>query len=293
MVVAEESVIEVGNLKKSFGDTKAVNGISFEVRKGEIFGFLGPNGAGKTTTIRCLMDLLRPDEGEIQIFGRDAQQFAPKLKKRIGYLPGEVSFYGNWTGAEHIEFVEKLSQPSPIAKKLIKDFDLDVKFKTKNLSSGNRQKLGLILALMKQPELLILDEPTLGLDPLLQNKTHEILEEASKKGTTVFMSSHNLAEVERACHRVGIIKEGKLIEVESVRELKGKKIYNLTARFPQEAPQDFALPGVEVIKRMPGGVVLRVKGDINPVLAKLKQYELTDIEISHESLEQVFLEFYQ
>ena len=286
-------MIEVRNLKKSFGATEAVGGVSFEVRKGEIFGFLGPNGAGKTTTIRCLMDLLRPDGGKITIFGRDTRQDASQLKKRIAYLPGEASFWGNWTGAEHIRFVEKMSRPSPIVSQLVKDFDLDIKFKVKNLSSGNRQKLGLILALMKQPELLILDEPTIGLDPLLQNKVYEILEKASGEGTTIFMSSHNLAEVERVCHRVGIIKHGKLISVDSVRALKGKKIYNVIARFATEAPQDFAAPGVEVIKRMPGGVVLRVKGDINPVLDKLKQYELTDIEINHESLEQIFMEFYR
>ncbi|OGC38071.1 hypothetical protein A2155_01025 [candidate division WWE3 bacterium RBG_16_52_45] len=291
--MAEETVIKVKNLKKYFENTKAVDGISFDVKKGEIFGFLGPNGAGKTTTIRCLMDLLRPDAGTVTIFGLDARKAAPQLKKKMGYLPGETGFYGNWTGAEHIRFVEKLSRPSPLAKQLVKDFELDAKFKVKNLSSGNRQKLGLILALMKQPELLILDEPTLGLDPLLQNKTYEILQEFAANGTTVFMSSHNLAEVERICWRVGIIKDGKLISVDSVRELKGKKIYNLTARFSQEAPEDFAMPGVEITKKMPGGVVLRIKGDINPVLEKLKQYELTDIEIAHESLEQVFLEFYK
>lgn len=292
-MLAQASVIEVKNLKKSFGPTKAVDGISFDVQKGEIFGFLGPNGAGKTTTIRCLMDLLHPNEGQITIFGQDARQAAPQLKKKIGYLPGEISLYGGWTGAEHIRFVEKLSRPSPIAGRLVKEFDFDAKFKVKNLSSGNKQKLGLILALMKQPELLILDEPTLGLDPILQNKVYEILEESIARGATVFMSSHNLAEVERICHRVGIIKDGKLISVDSVRELKQKRIYNLVARFATEAPQDFVMPGVEIVKKMPGGVVLRIKGDINPVLEKLKRYELTDIEITHESLEQVFLEFYR
>jgi ABC-2 type transport system ATP-binding protein len=291
--VPEETVIKVEKLKKAFGALEAVGGISFDVRKGEIFGFLGPNGAGKTTTIRCLMDLLRPDAGTVTIFGLGARKDASQLKKRIGYLPGEVSLYGGWTGQEHIRFVEKMSRPSKIAERLVKEFDLDTKFKVKNLSSGNKQKLGLILALMKQPDLLILDEPTLGLDPLLQNKTYEILQEFAENGTTVFMSSHNLAEVERICWRVGIIKDGKLISVDSVRELKGKKIYNLTARFSQEAPEDFAMPGVEITKKMPGGVVLRIKGDINPVLEKLKQYELTDIEIAHESLEQVFLEFYR
>jgi len=289
----ETNAIEVKNLKKSFDVTKAVAGISFNVKKGEIFGFLGPNGAGKTTTIRCLMDLLRPDAGTVTIFGLDARKDAPQLKKKIGYLPGEVNLYGGWTGQEHIRFVERMSQPSKIAGRLVKDFDLDTKFKVKNLSSGNKQKLGLILALMKQPKLLILDEPTLGLDPLLQNKVYEVLQKFAAEGTTIFMSSHNLAEVERICWRVGVIKDGKLIEVDSVRELKGKKIYNLTARFSQEAPENFAMPGVEITKKMPGGVVLRIKGDINPVLDKLKQYELTDIEITHESLEQVFLEFYK
>jgi len=289
----ETNAIEVKNLKKSFGVTKAVAGISFNVKKGEIFGFLGPNGAGKTTTIRCLMDLLRPDAGTVTIFGMDARKDAPQLKKKIGYLPGEVNLYGGWTGQEHIRFVERMSQPSKIAGRLVKDFDLDTKFKVKNLSSGNRQKLGLILALMKEPELLILDEPTLGLDPLLQNKFYEIIEKTAASGTTVFMSSHNLAEIERVCGRVGIIKAGKLISVDSVRELKGKKIYNVVARFATATPQDLAAPGVEVVKKMPGGVVLRVKGDINPVLEKLKRYDLTDIEINHESLEQVFMEFYK
>src|SRR3989304_7686063 len=289
----ETNAIEVKNLKKIFGVTKAVAGISFNVKKGEIFGFLGPNGAGKTTTIRCLMDLLRPDAGTVTIFGMDARKDAPQLKKKIGYLPGEVNLYGGWTGQEHIRFVERMSQPSKIAGRLVKDFDLDTKFKVKNLSSGNKQKRGLSLALMKQPKLLILDEPTLGLDPLLQNKVYEVLQKFAAEGTTIFMSSHNLAEVERICWRVGVIKDGKLIEVDSVRELKGKKIYNLTARFSQEAPENFAMPGVEITKKMPGGVVLRIKGDINPVLEKLKQYELTDIEIAHESLEQVFLEFYK
>ena len=288
------NVIETKKLKKSFGDVKAVDGISFDVERGEIFGFLGPNGAGKTTAIRCMMDLLRPDAGQITIFGLDARADAPQLKKKIGYLAGEVSLYGNWTGQEHIRFVEKMSKPSKIVRQLVKDLSFDVRPKTKNLSSGNKQKLGLILALMKQPELLILDEPTLGLDPLLQNKIYEILEKSASDGTTVFMSSHNLAEIERICKRVGIIKNGKLISVDSVRQLKRKKIYNIFAWFAKKAPKDgFEMAGVEVIKDSPDGVVLRVKGDINPVLERIKQYDLRDIEITHESLEQVFLEFYR
>jgi len=291
-VAAPSRVIEVKDLKKYFGKTKAVDGISFDVRKGEIFGFLGPNGAGKTTAIRCLMDFLRPDSGRISIFGRDARRDGPELKRRIGYLSGDVRLYGGWTGQEHIRFLERFNGPSQ-ARRLIREFRFDVRPKFKNLSSGNRQKLGLILALMHRPELLIMDEPTLGLDPLLQNKIYGILEEAVAGGATVFMSSHNLSEVERICGRVGIIKGGKLIEVDSVRALKGKKIYNLAAVFAKKAPAGgFKTAGVEVIKESPDGVVLRIKGDINPVLEEIKKHDLRDIEITHESLEQIFLEFY-
>lgn len=292
-MLKSSSVIEVRKLKKYFGQTKAVDGISLDVKKGEIFGFLGPNGAGKTTAIRCMMDFLRPDAGQVSIFGLDARRDSPELKKRIGYLSGDVRLYSNWTGQEHIKFCEKFNGPSQ-ARKLTKDLNFDTKPKFKNLSSGNRQKLGVILALMHQPELLILDEPTLGLDPLLQNKIYGILQEFVAKGSTVFMSSHNLGEVERICKRVGIIKNGKLVSIDSVRALKGKKIYNITATFAKKAPKDgFEIAGVEVIKEVPNGIVLRVKGDINPVLDKIKEFNLLDIEIIPESLEEVFLEFYR
>jgi ABC-2 type transport system ATP-binding protein len=292
-VTAPKSAIEVKKLKKFFGDTKAVNGISFDVKKGEIFGFLGPNGAGKTTAIRCMMDFLRPDAGQISILGLDAKRNGPELKRRIGYLSGDVRLYSNWTGQEHIKFFEKFNGPSQ-ARKLVKDLSFNVKPKFKNLSSGNRQKLGLILALMHQPELLILDEPTLGLDPILQNKIYETLHKFVAEGSTVFMSSHNLGEVERICDRVGIIKNGKIVSVDSVRALKGKKIYNITATFSKKVPKDgFDMAGVEVIKEIKNGIVLRVKGDVNPVLDKIKKFNLLDIEIIPESLEEVFLEFYR
>lgn len=210
------AAIKIEDLKKYFGETKAVDGVSLEVNQGEIMGVLGPNGAGKTTTIRCLMDFLRPDAGSIEILGRDAQKNSTQLKKEIGFLSGEVRFYEGWTGAEHIELIERLRGVSLLDSHLGKRFNFDASKKVRNLSTGNKQKLGLILALMHQPQVLIMDEPTVGLDPLLQNSIYEILESEAARGTTIFMSSHNLREVERVCHRVAIIKQGQLVTVEPI-----------------------------------------------------------------------------
>jgi len=222
------SVIKVNSLKKYFGKTKAIDDISFNVEKGEIFGFLGPNGAGKTTTIRTMMDFIRPTGGEIKILGLDAQKDTVELKKKIGYLSGELRLYKKWTGQDHINFVKNLHGDGDIAENIAKRFGFDPSLKVKSLSSGNRQKLAIVMAFMSKPEVLIMDEPTNALDPLLQNEMYELIEEVAEKGTTVFMSSHNLSEVDRVCSRVGIIKEGKMVTTESkYKKPKGKKaIYN-------------------------------------------------------------------
>lgn len=287
------SVLEVKNLKKYFGKTHAVDGVSFDIQKGEIFGFLGPNGAGKTTTIRCLMDFIRPTSGNINIFGQDVKKKSAELKKIIGYLPGNIRLYDGWTGQDHFNFVESIRGKSSNLSKLIERLEFDPEIKTKNLSSGNKQKLGLILALMGSPELLIMDEPTLGLDPLLQNTIYEVLEGLKKKGTTIFMSSHNLPEVERLCSRVGIIKDGKIIALEDIEKLHAKRIHIVTAIFSGKFNQDdFNFDGVEVQEVLPDGLIINVKGDINILIKKLANYQLKDINISHATLEEVFLEFY-
>jgi len=210
-------VIEVKNFKKYFGRTKAVDDISFTVEKGEIFGFLGPNGAGKTTTIRCMMDFMRASKGSISILGKDSFIDSVSLKERIGYLSGSVRLYENWTGREHIDFVRKLNGKKDISVDLLHRLDFDPKIKTKKLSSGNRQKLGVIMAFMLEPEVLILDEPTTTLDPIMQHVVYDLLREVTSRGATVFMSSHNLSEVERVCSRVGIIKEGKMMAIKNVK----------------------------------------------------------------------------
>ncbi|MFA6492645.1 MAG: ABC transporter ATP-binding protein [Patescibacteria group bacterium] len=287
------NVIEVQNLKKYFNKVRAVDDISFSVEKGEIFGFLGPNGAGKTTTIRCLMDFLRPTVGSVKLLGLNANNGQIGIKEKLGYLSGDVRLYGGWTGEEHINFLEGLRGKKSIAQKLVADLNLNPKIKFKSLSSGNKQKLGLILSLMFEPELIIMDEPTVGLDPLLQNKIYEILEESQKKGTTVFMSSHNMAEVDRLCDRVGIIKDGKLLTIESIQELKDKRMHTVRVYFNSPlVRQDFVFDGVQIQKELPNGLELGVKGDINPLVRKLANYNIKELEISHASLEEIFLEFY-
>jgi ABC-2 type transport system ATP-binding protein len=184
------NVIQVKNLKKHFSahKVKAVDGVSFDVKKGEILGFLGPNGAGKTTTIRCMMDFLRADSGSVKILGKDSKKDSVELKSKIGYLSGDVRLYGKWSGEEHIRFVEKIRGKSETARKYADKLDLDLKKKFKTLSSGNKQKLGLVLALMDKPEVIIMDEPTVGLDPLLQNAIYDIFNELRDSGSTIFIS---------------------------------------------------------------------------------------------------------
>ena len=288
------SAIKVEKLVKHFGKTKAVDGISFEVGKSEVFGFLGPNGAGKTTTIRCLMDFLRPTSGKIEILDQNAQKDAVLLKHKIGYLSSDNRLYENWTGKTHIDFIRAIKGNSKDADRLIKELNLNPNFWARNLSSGNRQKLSLILALMSQPEILILDEPTRGLDPLLQNTIYQILESLRKIGVTIFMSSHNLPEVERICNKVAIIKEGKLVATESIDQLKEKKLYTIDVHFADKfSKQDFAGKKVEILGQFDNHLRLSAKGDINPLIKKLASYHIKDLEITRASLEEIFLEFYR
>ncbi|MBU0707501.1 ABC transporter ATP-binding protein, partial [Patescibacteria group bacterium] len=242
------STIEVKDFKKHYGKVKAVDGVSFNVEPGEIFGFLGPNGAGKTTTIRTMMDFMRPTAGKITILGLDSVDDTVQLKGKIGYLSGEIRLYSKWTGKEHIDFVRSLnSKKKDTSKELIGRFGLDPSVKTKQLSTGNRQKLGIIMALMLEPEVLIMDEPTTGLDPLLQNTVYDLLREVTQQGSTVFVSSHNLAEVDKMCDKVGIIKNGKMVAIESVQSLKQKRMHIAEAHFETEFNKnDFAVEGISV-----------------------------------------------
>jgi ABC-2 type transport system ATP-binding protein len=287
-------VIEIQNLTKYFGLTKAVNGVSFSVTRGESFGFLGPNGAGKTTTIRCLMDFIRPNSGKITIFGLDSCKDSVELKQKIGYLPGNVKLYSKWTGCEHIKFVQALRGRSKDVDELIKKLDFDPNVKFGSLSTGNKQKLGLILALMNKPELLVMDEPTVGLDPLLQNTIYQIINDLKVNGTTVLISSHNLPEVEKICDRAGIIKLGKMVAVEDINDLGQKRLHKIEVRFSGKYKKDdFELDGIEDIQDIKDGLIFTVGANIDKVIKTIAKHKISDLEVSHATLEDVFMKFYE
>lgn len=286
-------VIEVKDFKKHYGKVEAVDGITFNVEKGEIFGFLGPNGAGKTTTIRTMMDFMRPTSGSISILGKDSAKDAVELKERIGYLSGDVRLYGKWTGKEHIMFLRRLNKKKDIADELIDRLNLNISMKAKQLSSGNRQKLGLVLSFMFEPELLIMDEPTTGLDPLLQNTVYELLREATQRGSTVFVSSHNLAEVDKMCDRVGIIKNGKMVAIESIIALKGKRMHSVDVSFDDSFNRnDFISDNITIVKELPKGLEMNVTGDLDVLIRALSKHNIKSLSIQQATLEDIFLEFY-
>lgn len=289
-----EAALAISGLSKHFGKTKAVDNLTFSVQPGEMFGFLGPNGAGKTTTIRCIMDFIRPTAGQVHIFGRDAQRESVAVKHDLGYLSGNTHVVEKWTGHEHIEWVRRTNGGQDSAAELIRRFDFDPKRHAHHLSSGNRQKLGLILALMTNPKLIILDEPTNALDPLMQNTLYTVLRERTKQGSTVFMSSHNLAEVERVCDRVAIIRQGTLVTVERIADLKDKHIHRLQVTFDRPVnSQQIQTDGVTVEVASERTMTIKFQGDLPPLLAKLAKLPVKTLDVKSADLEDIFLTYYR
>lgn len=292
-VVVVADIIKFNHLVKSYGSKKAVDDISFAIQKGEIFGFLGPNGAGKTTTIRCLMDFVRPDGGSVKIGGLKAQADSVAVKRKIGYLPADYYHYDKWSGQEHIDFACRLRGCAPDTE-LIAKLQFDARTKVKYLSTGNQQKLGIVLALLGKPDILVLDEPTRGLDPVLQNQVYDILRDFRRDGGTVFMSSHNLSEVQKICDTVAVIKAGRLVVNETLEGLRGKNLHHVEATLRRPIKPDlFKGEGVEIVSHAAHSLVLRVRGDLNPVLKQLITSGVKDLEVTHASLEELFLELYQ
>ena len=290
--------IETEGLTKRYGSARGIEDVTLSVEAGEVFGFLGPNGAGKTTTIRTLLDLLHPTGGSARIFGLDCHRDSVAIRARLGNLPGDFGYGPAASGREVIGLLARLRGVAGLgrAESLAKRFRADLDRPLGQLSRGNRQKVGLISATFHAPELLILDEPTGGLDPLMQEEFLALVAEERERGCAVFLSSHELDEVERVCDRVGIVRDGRLIAIERIADLLGKARRKLTAELAEAvevAAELRALPRVEDVEVVGRRLSLTVAGDIDPVLKALAAHHVVDLEATHPSLEQVFLTYYR
>jgi ABC-2 type transport system ATP-binding protein len=291
---ADQLVLDVQDLTKHFGSKPALTGVTFQVERGKIFGFLGPNGAGKTTTIRCLMDYIRPSGGDIKVFGKNPHDAGADLKRDIGYLSSDLQLYDNWTGREHLALVEGVRGKHAGSGKLAEELELDLSRRVKQLSSGNKQKLAITLAFAGRPKLLIMDEPTRGLDPLLQNQLFDLLKAFAAGGGTVFFSSHYLDEVQRICDGVVIIRAGKVVAERSMSGLRDLQLHLIEATFTHPVPAGlFREVGVTVTRHSGTQLSLRVHGNLNPIVHQLGQLKLKDLQIRHADLEEIFMEYYQ
>ncbi len=294
-----EVALQVRGLTKSYGKVKALRGIDLDVRHGEIFGFLGPNGAGKTTTIRCLLDMIRPDAGSARLFGIDPQADPVAVQELSGYLPGEVQYYENMSVEHQLRFYSDMRNGRAdwkYAQAMAERLALDMKPAVKNLSKGNKQKIGVIQALMHHPKLLLLDEPTSGLDPLMQQEVLALLREANAVGATVFFSSHIMSEVESLAERVAIIREGEIVEVADTSTLTHRAVRRLTVRLkrPVSSERIGNLPGVELLPSTDEtSFTLQVTGDMEMLVKALGDYPILDLETTHPTLEEAFLAYYK
>jgi ABC-2 type transport system ATP-binding protein len=294
----EVAVLACG-LTKSYGRVPALRGVDLEVRRGEVFGFLGPNGSGKTTTIRCLLDLIRPSGGTVRVLGLDPQVDPVAVRARAGYLPGELHLEDNLTAEGALRFFNALRRHRAdwgFVRTLAERLGLDLGTPIKNLSKGNKQKVGIVQALMHRPELLLLDEPTSGLDPLNQREVHGLVGEARAGGATVFFSSHVLSEVQEVAERVAIIRRGVVVEVAETSALTHRAFTRVRVRF-REPVDPSALAGVRGVKVLgqDGGrsVLLGVEGEMDALIKALAAYPVSDFETERPSLEEVFLSYYE
>jgi ABC-2 type transport system ATP-binding protein len=290
------NVIETKGLTVYYGSQRGIVDVDLAVQEGEIFGFLGPNGAGKTTTMRTLLDIIRPVRGQASIFGLDCQRQGTEIRGRIGYLPGELALYPNLTGRQYLDMLDLLRGRKgdvTYRRELAERLGLDVSRRTREYSAGNKKKLGLVAALMHKPALLILDEPTGGLDPLVEQTVLQLAREARQEGRTGFFSSHILSDVQAVCDRVGIIREGRLVAVERVDKLTAQPFHRLRLNLAQPPTADvFAIPGVIELSRDGQSVRLEVRDNLPEVMKAAAAYGITDIETQPVTLEEVFLAYY-
>jgi len=291
-----DAVIRTEGLTKWYGRHRGIESVDLEVRRGEVFGFLGPNGAGKTTTLRILLDLIRPTSGRAEVLGLDAQRDSLAVRARTGYLPGELALDDRLTGERFLRFAAKVRGGVDWARveSLAARLRCDLAKPFGDLSRGNKQKVGLIQAFMHQPDLLVLDEPTGGLDPLVQQTFNALVQEARAAGSTVFLSSHYLAEVEQVCDRVAIIREGRIAAVERVADLKARALRRIDVRFATPVPADAlaGAPGVQAVTAEGPRVTCTVAGSLDGLVKALAAHEVVDLVTHEPRLEDVFMTYY-
>jgi ABC-2 type transport system ATP-binding protein len=289
------SIIEVNKLTKYYGKSRGIVDVSFSEEEGEIFGFIGPNGAGKSTTIRLLLSLIHPTSGSAKVFGKDVVTHGPEIRRDIGYLPSEVFYYEGMKVIDLLKYsasfygkdcTERMHELSEL-------MELEMNRRISDLSYGNKKKVGIVQGLLHSPKLLFLDEPTSGLDPLMQRKFFDLIRKENARGVTVFFSSHILGEVQRLCTRVGIIREGKIVEISDIRKLQQDNYKKVNVTASGLDPSAFALPGVTKIQAEDGMLHFYFKGDINVMLKKLSSLKLSDVTIEEPTLEEIFMQYYE
>ncbi|MBU3146586.1 ABC transporter ATP-binding protein [Clostridium sp. CF012] len=289
------NVIEIKKLTKNYGKARGITDVSFNVEKGEIFGFIGPNGAGKSTTIRTLLSLIYPTSGSATIFGKDCVKFGPEIKKEIGYLPSEVFYYDNMKVSELLKYSASFYKKdcSKRITELAEIMDLDLNKKIDDLSYGNKKKVGIVQGLLHSPKLIILDEPTSGLDPLMQQKFFDLLEQENKKGATILLSSHILSEVQRLCNRVAIIKEGKIIKVEKISTLQESNHKKFKIQVKSKIEDNyFKISGVSALDIKGNTISFLFRGNINFIMKKISEIDITNLWIEEPDLEEIFMHYY-
>jgi ABC-2 type transport system ATP-binding protein len=295
--VATTPAIETHRLTKDYGGLVALDSMDLRVEPGEIFGFLGANGAGKTTAIRLFLDLIRPSSGHARIFGMDCQRDSQAVRAVTGYLPGDVRLYPNLTGRQTVELIAGL-RPGGVdwddVEALASELKLDLRKRAGAYSKGNRQKLGIVMAMMHHPALLLMDEPTSGLDPMVQRTVWGMLRREADRGTCVFFSSHVMSEVEGICERVAMLRDGVLVAVEPVHQIQGRNARRIELTFAGDAPSngDLKLDGVREIARDGSTIELEITGEFDPLLKVLARHHVSDLRTHEPSLEDLLIRYY-
>jgi len=289
--------LAVENLVKKFGRVRALRGVSFALDQGEVLGYLGPNGAGKTTTLRIILGLVHATSGTVRLLNGGPGDAA--VRNSVGYLAGELRLYGNMTGEALLDYFAgfRPQRPPILRERLLRALDLNSDIlgrRVKLLSHGTKQKIGIVIAMQHDPELLLLDEPTTGLDPLVQKAFRGLLQDRAAAGRSVFLSSHVLSEVESVCHRVAILREGELVAVESIENLRSLMMRRLQVRFRGQAPSDLgSVPGVKRMEARGADVALWIQGDVNPILRRIAQADVEHFVFPEPELEDIFLTYYR